>query len=250
LPEQANLDTAPVLELTANLQANVAGQLQDIAVLMNANRNTALHEAIVLANLLYSEAAKRGKVVVTQGNLQKIISLPKVPPRVARNYGTSPKHTGIVPGLVNAIRIALDAIGGLIFRSAPPFLDPPTLKLAAYLRADVASQLQELAVRMNANQNTALHEAIVLANLLYSEAAGSGTVVVRQGSLDKVISLPVVPHEVAREFGTLPSEPSKATDAGRTAEPTSGKPEAGSVTGPQAAELPPTPDDSHERRAP
>jgi hypothetical protein len=209
------LDEGPVVRLIANLQANVASQLQELAIRMLANRNTALHEAIVLSNLLYSEAAKSGKVVVKQGNIQKIILLPTVPPEVARIYKTLRRRTNLATNVKNAIRIALDRLSGLFPRDSPSPLDPPpVLRLSALLRADVAGQLQELAILMNANRNTALHEAVVLSNLLYSEAAKSGKVVVKQGGIEKVISLPTVPVKVAEESGTLPRGISEDPDAG------------------------------------
>ncbi len=236
MANQTNLDEGPVVRLIADLQADVASQLQELAIRMLANRNTALHEAIVLSNLLYSEAAKSGKVVVKQGNIQKIIALPTVPPEVARQYKTLRRRTNLATNAMNAIRIALDILKGLVLRGSPPSLDPPVLRLSAFLRADVAGQLQELAILMNANQNTALHEAIVLSNLLYSEAAKSGKVVVKQGGIEKVISLPKVPVKIAEESGTLPRGMSEDTDAGRQLEEAQTQPK-------------PEPNDGDERRA-
>jgi hypothetical protein len=83
MTDEANLNLPQVVRITADISAGVASQLSEVATLMNANRPTALHEAIVLTNLLYSEAAKRGKVVVPQGSMQKVIYLPKVQWRLA-----------------------------------------------------------------------------------------------------------------------------------------------------------------------
>ena len=72
MTDEANLNLPQVVRITADIPAGVASQLSEVATLMNANRITALHEAIVLTNLLYSEAAKRGKVVVPKGACRRL----------------------------------------------------------------------------------------------------------------------------------------------------------------------------------
>ena len=186
MADEVDLSLVPVLRLEADLPADVVGQLQDLATLMNANGATALHEAIVLANLLYCEATKRGKVTVRQGSTQKVIYLPKVSRKLVEIFRALPGRVG--------------RPGGPPVSPAGPV---PVLRLVADLPADVVSQLQELATLMNVNRATALHEAIVLANLLYSVASKSsnpGKVVVRQGGNEKVINLPTVPPDVKKKL--------------------------------------------------
>lgn len=71
------------VHLVADLQPEAAKQLRELAAKIGGNMTTALTQAILLANLLYSEAEKGGKVVVKEGNRQKIIDLPKVDQEVA-----------------------------------------------------------------------------------------------------------------------------------------------------------------------
>ena len=90
MTDEPNLNPPQVVRITADVPADVASQLSEVATLMNANRTTALHEAIVLANLLYSETAKPsspGYVVVKKNNIRKVINLPKVPPDTAKQFG-------------------------------------------------------------------------------------------------------------------------------------------------------------------
>jgi hypothetical protein len=206
MANKADPGTVPVLRLTADLPADVVSQLQELASLMNANRATALHEAIVLANLLYCEAARRGKVMVRQGSTQKVIYLPKVTPKLAESFGIDPGRPGIIMSVRNLVSRILGGIKKLLI-GEPPISSAgpvPIVRLTADLPADVISQLQEVASLMNANRTTALHQAIVLTNLLYSEAAKSSTpghVVVKQGGNEKVIDLPTVSPEDAQNFG-------------------------------------------------
>ena len=111
MTDEANLNLPQVVRITADIPAGVASQLSEVATLMNANRPTALHEAIVLTNLLYSEAAKRGKVVAPQGSMQKVIYLPKVPREIAEHFGIPQgpmslptQITGKIQGAVSATR--------------------------------------------------------------------------------------------------------------------------------------------------
>jgi predicted transcriptional regulator len=196
----------PVVRLIADLPADVAGQLLELAARMNANRTTALHEAIVLANLLYSEAAKRGKVVVQQGSFQKVIYLPKFSREVAGKFGIPQGRMSPVMKAKKTVRGIFDSVRKLFVAETPkPLADPlPVLRLTADLPADVAGQLRELAARMNANRTTALHEAIVLANLLYSEVTKAdkpGKVVVKQGNIQNLVYLPKLSSEVAKITG-------------------------------------------------
>ena len=229
MADEPNLNPPQVVRITADIPAGVASQLSEVATLMNANRPTALHEAIVLANLLYSEATKRGKVVVPQGSMQKVIYLPKVPREIAEYFGIpqgsmsrAAQITEIIRGAVTATRrlfgrdragaTELQATGGGRARNDsgggtggsdfPPAV--PVVRMIADVPADVASQLSGLATLMNANRTTALHEAIVLANLLYSETAkpgSAGYVVVKKNNIRKVIDLPKVPSETAKQLG-------------------------------------------------
>lgn len=229
MTDEANLNLPQVVRITADIPAGVASQLSEVATLMNANRITALHEAIVLTNLLYSEAAKRGKVVVPQGSMQKVIYLPKVPREIAEHFGipqgpmSLPSQiTGKIQGAVSATRrlfgrgragptrpsaiyggrVGGDSGGGTGGTSVPSAV--LVVRMTADVPADVASQLSELATLMNANRTTALHEAIVLANLLYSETAkpsSPGYVVVKKNNIRKVINLPKVPPDTAKQFG-------------------------------------------------
>ena len=229
MTDEANLNPPQVVRITADIPAGVASQLSEVATLMNANRTTALHEAIVLANLLYSEAAKRGKVVVPQGSMQKVIYLPKVPREIAEGFGIPQGPMSLATQITGKIRGAVSATRRLFGRgrarpTGPSATDggraggdsggstggtslPPAVlvvRMTADVPADVASQLSELATLMNANRTTALHEAIVLANLLYSETAkpsSPGHVVVKKNNIRNVINLPKVPPDTAKQFG-------------------------------------------------
>jgi hypothetical protein len=229
MTDEANLNPPQVVRITADIPAGVASQLSEVATLMNANRTTALHEAIVLANLLYSEAAKRGKVVVPQGSMQKVIYLPKVPREIAEHFGIRQGPMSLATQITGKIRGTVSATRRLFGRgragpTGPSDTDgsraggdsgcstgktslPPAVlvvRMTADVPADVASQLSELATLMNANRTTALHEAIVLANLLYSETAkpsSPGYVVVKKNNIRKVINLPKVPPDTAKQFG-------------------------------------------------
>jgi hypothetical protein len=106
---EPNLNLPQVVRITADIPVGVASQLSEVATLMNANRPTALHEAIVLANLLYSEAAKRGKVVVPQGSMQKVIFLPKVPREIAKHFGIPQRSVSRATQIIEVIRGAVSA---------------------------------------------------------------------------------------------------------------------------------------------
>jgi hypothetical protein len=211
MTDEPNLNPTQVVRITADIPAGVASQLSEVATLMNANRTTALHEAIVLANLLYAEAAKRGKVVVPQGSMQKVIYLPKVPREIAQRFGIPQGSMSRVAQITKTIRGAVSATRRLFGRdrAGPTGLPAnlpvvPVVRMTADVPADVASQLSEVATLMNANRTTALHEAIVLANLLYSETAkpsSPGYVVVKNNNIRKVIDLPKVPPDTAKQFG-------------------------------------------------
>jgi hypothetical protein len=209
MTDEPNLNPPQVVRITADIPAGVASQLSEVATLMNANRTTALHEAIVLANLLYAEAAKRGKVVVPQGSMQKVIYLPKVSREIAEHFGIPQESMRRAAQITKTIRGAVSATRRLFGRDRaglpdiiPQFV--PVVRMIADVPADVASQLSELATLMNANGTTALHEAIVLANLLYSETAkpsSPGYVVIKNNNIRKVIDLPKVPPDTAKQFG-------------------------------------------------
>jgi hypothetical protein len=79
----------PQVHLEADLQPEAARQLRELAGRIGGNLTTALHQAILLANLLYGEAENGGKVIVQEGNLQKSINLPKVDKRIAARIETA-----------------------------------------------------------------------------------------------------------------------------------------------------------------
>ncbi len=69
------------VRLEATLQPEAADQLEHLARQLGANRTTALHSAIALADLLYQETSTGGKVTVRNNNVSKTIDLPKVDQR-------------------------------------------------------------------------------------------------------------------------------------------------------------------------
>jgi len=74
-----------VVRLNANLQPEVASALDDLANRIGGNRTTALHQAILLADLLYKEADDRGTIQVKKaGSAPRTVVLPKINPEFAR----------------------------------------------------------------------------------------------------------------------------------------------------------------------
>ena len=73
-----------VVRLNANLQPEVATALDDLATRIGGNKTTALHQAILLADLLYREADDRGTIQVKKvGSTPRTVVLPKIDPNLA-----------------------------------------------------------------------------------------------------------------------------------------------------------------------
>jgi len=73
-----------VVRLNANLQPDVATALDDLAERIGGNKTTALHQAILLAALLYREADNRGTIQVKKlGSAPQTLVLPKIDPKLA-----------------------------------------------------------------------------------------------------------------------------------------------------------------------
>jgi hypothetical protein len=74
-----------VVRVNANLQPEVASALDDLANRIGGNRTTALHQAILLADLLYKEADARGTIQIKKaGFAPRTVVLPKIDPELAR----------------------------------------------------------------------------------------------------------------------------------------------------------------------
>jgi hypothetical protein len=68
-----------VVRLNANLRPDAAAALNDLADRIGGNRTTALHQAILLADLLYKEADEKATIQVKKlGSSSKTLVLPKI----------------------------------------------------------------------------------------------------------------------------------------------------------------------------
>jgi len=67
-----------IVRLEADLQPEAAEQLEYLAETIGANKTTALHVAIALADLLYREAAGGGQITIKRRNFSRVVDLPKV----------------------------------------------------------------------------------------------------------------------------------------------------------------------------
>jgi hypothetical protein len=73
-----------VVRLNANLRPEAADALEDLARRIGGNKTTALHSAIMLADLLYKEADNRATISVKRiGSQARAVVLPKIDPAVA-----------------------------------------------------------------------------------------------------------------------------------------------------------------------
>lgn len=106
--------TSQVVRLNANLQPEVASALDDLADRIGGNRTTALHQAILLADLLYKEADDRGTIQVKKaGSAPRTVVLPKINPELAKRVtaklvaedAAPPTPTGEQDGAAQAARI-------------------------------------------------------------------------------------------------------------------------------------------------
>jgi hypothetical protein len=80
-----SMSSNQVVRLNANLRPEAAAALDDLAERIGGNRTTALHQAILLADLLYKEAADRGTIQVKKlGSSSKTLVLPKIDPELAQ----------------------------------------------------------------------------------------------------------------------------------------------------------------------
>jgi hypothetical protein len=108
-----------VVRVNANLQPEAASALDDLAARIGGNRTTALHQAILLADLLYKEADARGSIQVKRaGSAPRTLVLPKIDPELARRVtaelvaqGEAPAaQTGEEDGVAQAADSANTAI--------------------------------------------------------------------------------------------------------------------------------------------
>src|ERR1700728_2493041 len=73
-----------VVRLNANLQPEAANALDDLATRIGGNRTTALHQAILLADLLYAEADDRGTIQIKKSGLApRTVVLTRIDPGLA-----------------------------------------------------------------------------------------------------------------------------------------------------------------------
>jgi hypothetical protein len=74
-----------VVRLNVNLRPDVAAALDDLADRIGGNKTTALHQAIMLADLLYQEADNRGTIQIKRaGSPTRAVELTKIDPGLAQ----------------------------------------------------------------------------------------------------------------------------------------------------------------------
>ena len=87
-----------VVRINANLKPEVASALDDLADRIGGNRTTALHQAILLADLLYKEADDRGTIQVKKaGFAPRTLVLPKIDPELAKRVTHELAGQGAAP---------------------------------------------------------------------------------------------------------------------------------------------------------
>jgi hypothetical protein len=188
-----------VVRLNVNLRPEVAAALDDLADRIGGNKTTALHQAIMLADLLYKEADNRGTIQIKRaGSPTRAVELTKIDPGLAQRVTAAELQSAQGDSTADDQAVQGDSTAGD----------------SAAQAASTAAQAASTAAQAAQAAATAAQAAATAAQAA-SAAAQAGSATVGEVVLPTVVDMVMPPPFPAD--GRLPTAAEQAAQADSTA---------------------------------